>query len=121
MSTQESDAARIFLEAVENYEPARRPTFVDKTCEQNPELRARVFELLKAHGEHNSLLDDERAIATFELSPLENPGTVIGPYKLLRADRRRRLWRGVPGRAGAAGAAPRGAEGHQARHGHARR
>src|SRR5262249_10803700 len=42
-----------------------------------------VLELLKAHEEPNSLLDDGRAIATLELTPLEKPGNSIGPYKLV--------------------------------------
>jgi len=84
VSTQESDAARIFLDAVESYEPDRRSVFVADACDGNPELQARVFELLRAHGEPNALLDDERAIATLELTPLEKPGAQIGPYKLLQ-------------------------------------
>jgi non-specific serine/threonine protein kinase/serine/threonine-protein kinase len=83
VSTQESDAARIFLDAVENYEPDRWRAFVDDASRASPVLRARVFELLKAHGEPNMLLDGERAIAMLELSPLEKPGCQIGPYKLL--------------------------------------
>ena len=49
----------------------------------------------------------------------EQPGDPIGRYKLLRADRRRRIRHGVDGGADRAGAAPRGAEDHQAGHGHA--
>jgi serine/threonine protein kinase/Tfp pilus assembly protein PilF len=84
VSTQEFNAARIFLDAVENYEPDRRPAFVNDACGANPQLRARVLELLKAHEVPNSLLDDGRAIATFELTPLEKPGFEIGSYKLLQ-------------------------------------
>jgi hypothetical protein len=84
VSTQESDAAEIFLDAVENYEPDQRPVFVNDACGANPQLRARVLELLKAHEEPNWLLDDGRAIATSEVPPLERPGTQIGPYKLLQ-------------------------------------
>ncbi|MGD9634149.1 MAG: protein kinase [Pirellulales bacterium] len=83
MSTQESDAARIFLDALENCDTDRRSQFVNEACGENPQLRARVFELLGALAEPNSLLDGGGAIATLELTPLEKPGAQIGPYKLL--------------------------------------
>ena len=47
----------------------------------------------------------------------KRPGTVIGPYKLLAADRRRRHGRRLHGRADAAGAAQGRPQGHQAGHG----
>ena len=58
-------------------------------------------------------------VATLDLPPLaERPGTIIGRYKLLAGDRRRRHGRGLHGRAARAGPPQSGPEDHQAGHGH---
>ncbi len=61
-----------------------------------------------------------RAAATLPPRPIsERPGTRIGPYKLLAADRRRGHGRRLHGRAGSSPSAVRRPEDHQAGHGHA--
>jgi serine/threonine protein kinase len=84
MSSRESEAARIFLEAVEHHECGQRAEFVREAAAGDPILLQRVDELLKAHGEPNSLLDGDRLASTASYAqPSERPGMVIGPYKLL--------------------------------------
>jgi serine/threonine protein kinase len=84
MSSRESEAARIFLEAVEHHENGERTDFVREAAAGDPLLVQRVDALLRAHGKPNQMLDGDRLLPTAE-SPeaSERPGTVIGPYKLL--------------------------------------
>jgi serine/threonine protein kinase len=81
MSSRESIAAQILLEAVE-HDPGARPAFVREACAGDPILLSRVEALLRAHGQANSLLDGEPLVATLEKVIAEGPGTVIGLYKL---------------------------------------
>ena len=119
MIDQSKNARSIFLEIVEQAPHERWAESLDQACGDDQQLRKRVQRLLDAHEEIGSFMDRPAADPfTIDVPIAESPGTVIGPYKLLRADRRRGFWRGVPGRAGAAGAAPGGSEDHQARHGH---
>jgi serine/threonine protein kinase len=77
---------QIFLEAVERRSPAERVAYLDHACEGDPELRARVEGLLRAHEEAGTFLDgplfDPRPTADHPRAA-EEPGTQIGPYKLL--------------------------------------
>jgi eukaryotic-like serine/threonine-protein kinase len=75
----------IFLAAVENHAPAQWASYLDEACSGDEELRNRVDELLQAHAESNSLLDNPgpALVATLDEPLRERPGTVIGPYKLL--------------------------------------
>jgi serine/threonine protein kinase len=60
---------------------------VEQACQGNAELRARLEELLQAHREAGSFLHERSVsrIATVDEPPLtEQPGNVIGPYKLLQ-------------------------------------
>jgi hypothetical protein len=60
---------------------------VEQACQGNAELRARLEELLQAHREAGSFLHEPSVsrIATVDQPPLtEQPGNVIGPYKLLQ-------------------------------------
>jgi eukaryotic-like serine/threonine-protein kinase len=83
MLSRESDAERIFLEAVQNCKPESFPDFVERMCGDDRELRERVEALWKAHDQPNRLLDGGIA-ATIDLPPIaERPGTQIGPYKLI--------------------------------------
>src|SRR5438874_9570068 len=76
----------IFLEAIEKTDAAARAAFVDGACGNNPSLRAAVEALLQAHEKPQVLLDvPEPAVRTIDRPPCaEQPGTVIGPYKLLQ-------------------------------------
>src|SRR6185369_13515190 len=68
----------IFLDAAEIASPAERAAFLDRSCGDDPQLRAAVEALLLSHQQSQGVLDDTTA-------PLaERPGTVIGPYQLLQ-------------------------------------
>jgi serine/threonine protein kinase len=91
MNADPNSAKAIFLEAVEQYAPDQWPAFLDRVCAGQPDLRGRVETLLEAHCEIASAQDRELAeaadaipVATADQPPLtEQPGTVVGPYKLL--------------------------------------
>jgi serine/threonine protein kinase/Tfp pilus assembly protein PilF len=76
---------QIFL-AIAEEPSAQWDTLLDQACGTDLELRAQVALLLKAHGEGEGILDQNAAggSPTGAYEPLrEQPGTVIGPYKLL--------------------------------------
>ncbi len=90
MNADPNPAKAIFLEAVEKHAPDQWPVFLDRACAGRPDLRCRVQVLLEAHreagtGQHPA--GDGVApgpAATVEALPaLEQPGTVIGPYRLM--------------------------------------
>src|SRR6516165_7565058 len=84
MASRESEAARIFLEAVEHHEPQEWADYVHEAAAGDPALVERVGALLRGHGQSNPILDGNRLPATAALEvPGEMPGTTIGPYKLL--------------------------------------
>lgn len=84
MASRESEAARIFLEAVEEHDPLQWAGFVQHAAAGDVVLAERVDALLRAHGQANPMLDAEQLLPTagFPL-PQERPGAMIGPYKLL--------------------------------------
>src|SRR5262249_39682370 len=84
MSSRESEAARIFLEAVEHHERGQWAAFAREAAAGDPLVLQRVDALLKAHGEPNPLLDGDRLVPTEDV-PLQSewPGMDIGPYRLL--------------------------------------
>src|SRR5262245_47165831 len=76
----------LFYAALEFEGSAARSAFLDRAC-GDPELRRRVEELLDADPEANDLLEVPAplpaATAPLDSPPgVEEPGTVIGPYKL---------------------------------------
>src|SRR6516225_495184 len=74
----------IFAQALEFESPGERAAFLDRACGDNPALRAEVEALLGAHEHSGDLLDlPETVQPTSTVAGPENPGTVIGPYKLL--------------------------------------
>jgi eukaryotic-like serine/threonine-protein kinase len=82
----EEQARSVFLAALER-PPEQWPTFLDQACGSNVELVKRVEQLLHAHAALGSIDvgGSSPALAqTFDETPgaLE-PGTRIGPYKLL--------------------------------------
>jgi serine/threonine protein kinase len=85
MNDASPEVMSIFCAAVERPTPEERAAFVAEACGQNSELRARIDELLRAHDQAGGFLPEkaEAARATIEQSSSEQPGTVIGPYKLL--------------------------------------
>src|SRR5262245_5275671 len=75
----------VFLEAIELTAPAERAAYLGRARQGNPQLRAEVEALLRAHEAPQRVLDEPEAVTpTSEESAVrERPGTVIGPYKLL--------------------------------------
>jgi serine/threonine protein kinase/tetratricopeptide (TPR) repeat protein len=85
-------AKDIFLEAVEIGPPNERAAFLEQVCAGDAGLRHRVEALLKAHERPESLLDRAAAViqpgtlmyaAGSPAGPIEGPGAVLGPYKLV--------------------------------------
>src|SRR5947208_1788974 len=85
MTAIEHQARLLFLAALERG-PDQWPAFLDEACGGNTRVRARVQELLRAHQAMGSI-HAARCVgpaATVDLALAEQPGTVIGPYKLLQ-------------------------------------
>ncbi len=104
---------------------AERAAYLDQACAGDAALRQRIEELLQASEEACAFLEDPAAV-----SP--GPGGTIRPradthretrrphwpLQTAATNRRRRLRRGLHGRAGGTGSPPGRAQGHQAGHGH---
>ncbi len=73
----------IFIEALEKEEPAERAAYLDRVCGSDLPLRQRIERLLQRHGQGDSFLDSPAAVLTPPTMPLDGPGTLLGPYKLL--------------------------------------
>ena len=87
MTEHARDAEAIFLAALDKTTPQGRVAYVEATCEGDPELLRRVRELLSCHEGSQGLLDapPPGLGCTVDLpAASEQPGTVIGPYKLLQ-------------------------------------
>src|SRR5467141_4108172 len=86
MAEQYHSEKSIFLEAIEQTDAAERAAFLNSACGDNAPLRAEVEALLRAHEKPLALLDaPEAAVPTIDQPRItEQPGTVIGPYKLLQ-------------------------------------
>src|SRR5262245_62078053 len=76
-----SRVEEIFEAALQKHEARQRAAFLDDVCEQNPELRSRVETLLRAHENAGGFLD---ATSANGAGTEEEPGTIIGRYKLLQ-------------------------------------
>jgi serine/threonine-protein kinase len=77
----------VFDEAMRQSPGPDRARFLDESCGDDAELRARVEQLLRAFAEAGSFLEMPAApLAATTYSPTiaERPGSVIGPYKLLQ-------------------------------------
>src|SRR5262249_45484626 len=66
-----------FAEALDYAVPEERAAFLERACRDDPDARARVEALLRAHDQAGNFLRGA------ELPVREGPGTVIGAYKLL--------------------------------------
>jgi serine/threonine protein kinase/WD40 repeat protein/Tfp pilus assembly protein PilF len=86
MPIQTRPEKSVFLEAIEIDSAAERAAYLDRACKDNPQLRAEVEALLRAHENPQRLLDAPEVVTptTAEASLAERPGTLIGPYKLLQ-------------------------------------
>jgi serine/threonine protein kinase/tetratricopeptide (TPR) repeat protein len=76
----------IFDAALAMDNPAERAAYLEQACAANPQLRARIDDLLRAPNQLGRFLQaqDPDAVATVEQPISEGPGTIIGPYKLLQ-------------------------------------
>src|SRR5215467_11586500 len=85
MPEQGPSEKSVFLEAFEIASSSERAAYLDQACKGNPQLRAEVEALLRAHGAPQPLLDaPEAGRPTADAAPpLERPGTAIGPYRLM--------------------------------------
>ncbi len=85
--TEYADAEAIFLAALDKATPHERGAYVEETCAGDAELLGRVRELLSCHEGSQGPLDapPPGLGGTVDLPPMsEQPGAVIGPYKLLQ-------------------------------------
>src|SRR5579884_3600725 len=73
----------IFASALTKTSLLEREAFLAEACAGNPALRARVEALLHAHEHPDSFLEPAPTPTMVQPTIGEQPGTVIGPYKLL--------------------------------------
>ncbi len=82
----------VFAKVIAENDPEKRSRLVNELCRSDDDLRTRVQKLLAAHDDPNSFFDDpvlanhsREFEETFALKTgLAQPGTQIGPYKLLQ-------------------------------------
>src|SRR4051812_16743621 len=77
----------IFSKAVECQSAEQQAEYLEQACQGDAAFRAQLEELLQAHREAGSFLQEPAPSPTVtvdEPAPAEHPGTVIGPYKLLQ-------------------------------------
>lgn len=87
MSASANKAKAIFLSAVELASDAGRQAFLAEQCGADEALRRDVDELLRHHADIGAFLEAPAGIprATTDDPPgSEQPGRIIGPYKLLQ-------------------------------------
>jgi WD40 repeat protein/serine/threonine protein kinase len=86
MNAEPGQVKAVFLHAVESCTPGEWDAYLDQACGENAELRRRVMILLEAHQTADSLIGRPEWTATFRagLPGSDQPGAVIGPYKLLQ-------------------------------------
>ena len=83
-----NQAKSIFLYAVEQLSTDQRSDYLADACGDDDDLRQEVEVLLAAHRDNDDLADQARqacadSIPTIDQSTAAQPGTIIGPYKLL--------------------------------------
>ncbi|HJT36321.1 MAG TPA: serine/threonine-protein kinase, partial [Pirellulales bacterium] len=87
MNTWNPQANELFLRAIEYASPDERRRFLDGACDGDAALRAEVEGLLAAGDQAGSFLElpanAAYLAATIERPIAEQPGTMIGHYKLL--------------------------------------
>jgi serine/threonine protein kinase/tetratricopeptide (TPR) repeat protein len=84
--TEPSPLEAIFFAALHKGAPPERAAYLDEACAGDPDLRRRVEKMLAAQAQAGSFLERpvQSPVATVdEPTTLEQPGTVIGSYRLL--------------------------------------
>jgi serine/threonine protein kinase/tetratricopeptide (TPR) repeat protein len=90
MPTSSPTADKIFAEALLRAAGEERAAYLKEACGEHSQLLERVERLLRAHNDALSFLETppsaivREVSPTLDQSPLEKPGTQIGPYKLLQ-------------------------------------
>src|SRR5262245_17147652 len=84
----EMDEEAVFAAVLEIEHPEARSAYLDAACGGDADLRRRVEDLIAAHERASGFLDRAAAAWQTRLPPYEpplaeQPGTVIGPYRLL--------------------------------------
>jgi eukaryotic-like serine/threonine-protein kinase len=77
---------QIFSDALARPAGSERARYLDEMCGADAQVRGRVERLLRASGDAESFLESPATdpAPTIDQPPTERPGTMIGPYKLLR-------------------------------------
>jgi WD40 repeat protein/serine/threonine protein kinase len=85
MALEMLDLHDIFNKAIETNSDEERGRYLDEACRNDPQSRARVEALLRAHSQAGGFFGGKSpAPAPTEFHRIsELPGTLIGPYKLL--------------------------------------
>ena len=86
MSAISPELRPIFCEALELPSEEERRDYLDRACQGDPDLRARIDALLLAHHDLGEFLEQPvppPSVTWDAPGPLEAPGTIIGPYKLM--------------------------------------
>jgi tetratricopeptide (TPR) repeat protein len=84
MSNDQDKLNSIFSQALAKESSAERERYLADVCGQDAELRAEVDALLAAHAEAGDFLRQPIAGVTATAPIVEQPGTVVGRYKLLQ-------------------------------------
>src|SRR5689334_4335751 len=85
MPENQPPADEVFDAALRRAPGPDRARYLDEVCGGDLDLRRRVERLLRAVAEAGSFLEAPARdpSPTVDQHPVESPGTVIGPYKLL--------------------------------------
>ena len=76
----------IFVAALDKSSAEDRAAYLDEACGHDPELRRHIDRLLNAQARAGGFLQNPvpGLAGTIDQQPREQPGTIIGPYKLLQ-------------------------------------
>src|SRR5437868_4860440 len=84
MSEITTDPKAIFFAVLDQPSAAERSRYLDTACGGDSQLRSRVEQLLAAHDQAGQFLGGAGGTVAVANQPTEQPGTRIGPYKLLQ-------------------------------------
>jgi WD40 repeat protein/serine/threonine protein kinase len=84
MPVGDADCKEIFFVALEKNSPDELASFLDEVCGENKEQRSRVEQLIHAHQKAGNFLGGRHSSQSSDRSAAEEPGSRIGPYKLLQ-------------------------------------